>query len=59
MQDLLRVMNDETWIIVKTNVSICPPKYNGKFIDITEELLDRTIKSVTPLDFNYLFILLA
>lgn len=59
VQDLLRVLNDETWVIVKTDNPMYPPKYNGKIIDIPVSFLDTVIKSVTSIDFNYLFVMIA
>lgn len=58
MSYLFAVSNIETYITVTSNDTFAP-KYNGKFINIPVEMLEKTIKSVTAIAHNRLLIEIA
>ena len=58
MSYLFAVSDIETYITV-TSDNIFVPNYNGKFIDIPVEMLEKTIKSVTAIAHNRLLIKIA
>lgn len=59
MQDLYRVLSDNTWVTVITGSTVFSPKYNGLIIDISASLLDSHIKSLSSIDMNHLLIIIA
>ena len=59
MQELYKVLSDDTWItIIKDNL-IFSPKYNGILNDIPVSLLDSQIISIASIDLNHLLITIA
>ena len=59
MQDLYKVLSDNTWItIIKDNL-IFNPKYNGILNDIPVSLLDSQIINISSIDLNHLLISIA
>ena len=59
MQDLYRVSNNNTWVTVVTDGTLCSSKYNGVIMDIPVSLLDSHIKSLSAIDMNHLLITIA
>ena len=59
MQDLYRVLRNDTWVTVVTGSTVFSPKYNGLITDITVSLLDSHIKSLSSIDMNHLLITIA
>ena len=59
MQELYKVLADDTWITIVINNSIFSPKYNGILNDIPVSLLDSQIISIISTEFNCLLITIA
>lgn len=59
MQELYKVLSDDTWITIVINNSIFSPRYNGILKDIPVSLLDSQIISISSIDFNCLSITIA
>lgn len=59
MQDLFRVLSDNTRITVVTGSKVFSPKYNGLITDIPISLLDSHIKNLSSIDMNHLLITIA
>lgn len=59
MQELYKILVDDTWVtIIKDNL-IFNPKYNGILNDIPVSLLDSQIISISAIDMNHLLIAIA
>jgi hypothetical protein len=58
MQDLYKVLSDDTWVTVVTGSTVFSPKYNGLITDIPISLLDSYIKCLS-IDMNHLLITIA
>ena len=56
LQDLYRVVNDNTWVTVVTGSTVFSPKYNGLIIDIPISLLDSYIKCLSAIDMNQILV---
>ena len=59
IQDLYRILTNDTWVTVVTGSTVFSPKYNGLIIDIPVSLLDSHIKSLSSIDMNHLLITIA
>ena len=59
MQELYKVLSDDTWITIVNNNLIFSPKYSGILNDIPVSLLDLQIISITSIDLNHLLIRIA
>ena len=59
LQDLYRVLNENTWITVVTGSTVFDPKYNGLLTDIPVSLLDSHIKCLSAIDMNHILVTIA
>lgn len=59
MQDLYRVLSDNTRITVVTGGTVFRYKYKGLLTNIPDPLLDTHIKGMSVIDFNHLLIEIA
>lgn len=59
MQELYKVLSDDTWITIVNDNLIFTPKYNGILNDIPVSLLDAQIINISAIDLNHLLISIA
>ena len=59
MQNLYRVLSDNTWITVVTGRTVFSLKYHGLITDIPVSLLDSHIKCLSAIDMNHILITIA
>ena len=58
IQDLYRVLSNDTWVTVVTGSTVFSPKYNGLITDIPVSLLDSHIKCLSAIDMNHILVTL-
>nr|DAQ55572.1 MAG TPA: RK-1 DEFENSIN defensin, triple-stranded beta-sheet, ANTIMICROBIAL [Caudoviricetes sp.] len=59
LQDLYRVISNDTWVTIDTGSTAFSPKYICLSSDIPLSLLDRHIKALSAIDLNHLLISIA
>ena len=59
IQDLYRVLSDDTWVTIVTGCMVFRTEYNGLLNDIPISLLDSHIKCLSAIDMNHILITIA